>query len=122
MYFRYFKDPVSLWTGVSASELTRRDFLKFTSLAGAGLTLGALLPERAAAAGASAAATPALAMPFLRVDPDNTVTVTLETRRGGAGCVDGIARHRRRRAGCLVESDARGELAGAGAHVWQLCF
>jgi hypothetical protein len=51
MYFRYFKDPVSLWTGVSASELTRRNFLKFTSLAGAGLTLGALLPGRDAGPG-----------------------------------------------------------------------
>ena len=90
MYFRYFKDPVSLWTGVSASELTRRNFLKFTSLAGAGLTLGALLPERAAATGGSAAATPALAMPFLRVDPDNTVTVTSKHVEAGQGVWTGL--------------------------------
>ena len=90
MYFRYFKDPVSQWTGLSASELTRRNFLKFTSLAGAGLTLGALLPERAAAAGGSAAATPALAMPFLRVDPDNTVTVTSKHVEAGQGVWTGL--------------------------------
>ncbi|HWW81587.1 MAG TPA: twin-arginine translocation signal domain-containing protein, partial [Steroidobacteraceae bacterium] len=88
MYFRYLQDPVASWLGTSASELTRRDFLKFTSLAGAGLTLGALLPERAAAAGA--AATPALAMPFVRVDPDNTVTVTSKHVEAGQGVWTGL--------------------------------
>ncbi len=93
MYFRYLKDPVSLWPGMSPSELTRRDFLKFTSLAGAGLTLGALLPEPAAAAGAAgtgAAGIVTLAMPFVRVDPDNTVTVTSKHVEAGQGVWTGL--------------------------------
>jgi isoquinoline 1-oxidoreductase subunit beta len=89
MYFRYLKDPVSLWPGASAAELTRRDFLKFTSLAGAGLTLGAFLPGDAQAAAATGAA-PALAMPFLRVDPDNTVTVTSKHVEAGQGVWTGL--------------------------------
>jgi len=88
MYFRYHKDPMSLWPGTSPSELTRRDFLKFTSLAGAGLTLGGLLPGRAAAAGT--VATPTLAMPFLRVDPDNTVTVISKHVEAGQGVWTGL--------------------------------
>jgi isoquinoline 1-oxidoreductase beta subunit len=88
MYFRYHKDPMSLWPGMSPSELTRRDFLKFTALAGAGLTLGGLLPGRAAAAGT--AATPTLAMPFLRVDPDNTVTVISKHVEAGQGVWTGL--------------------------------
>ena len=92
MYFRYHKDPMSLWPGMSPSELTRRDFLKFTSLAGAGLTLGALLPEPAAAtgAGAGAATTSTLAMPFVRIDPDNTVTVTSKHVEAGQGVWTGL--------------------------------
>jgi len=94
MYFRFrdgrnLKDPVSLWTGVSSSELTRRDFIKFTSLAGAGLTLGALVPEAVnAAAGGSAAA--GLAMPFVRIDPDNTVTVISKHVEAGQGVWTGL--------------------------------
>ena len=93
MYFRHLKDPVSLWTGVSSSELTRRDFIKFTSLAGAGLTLGALMPEvvNAAAGGSAAAgAAPGLAMPFVRIDPDNTVTVTSKHVEAGQGVWTGL--------------------------------
>ena len=89
---------------------TRRDFLKFTSLAGAGLTLGALLPERAAAAGGSAAATPALAMPFLRVDPDNTVTVTSKHVEAGQGVWTGLP------AIVAEELDAYGTLLVRGEH------
>src|ERR1700750_48554 len=93
MYFRYMKDPVAAWLGTPASELTRRDFLKFTSLAGAGLTLGALVPEDAAAAGAArggATVAPTLAMPFVRVDPDNTVTVTSKHVEAGQGVWTGL--------------------------------
>jgi isoquinoline 1-oxidoreductase beta subunit len=103
MYFRYLKDPMSLWPGASSAELTRRNFLKFTSLAGAGLTLGALLPEQTTAAGAAGAGSgvPAgdslagrsvatLAMPFVRVDPDNTVTVTSKHVEAGQGVWTGL--------------------------------
>lgn len=88
MYFRHLKDPSSLWPGASASDLTRRDFLKLTSLAGAGLTLGALLPENASAAGASG--TSQLAMPFVRIDPDNTVTVISKHVEAGQGVWTGL--------------------------------
>lgn len=90
MYFRHLKDPVSLWTGVSSSELTRRDFIKFTSLAGVGLTLGALMPEGAGAAAGGAGAAPGLAMPFVRIDPDNTVTVISKHVEAGQGVWTGL--------------------------------
>jgi len=85
MYFRYLKDPMSLWTGVAGPELTRRDFLKLTSIAGAGFTLGVLLP---APAGAGAA--PTLAMPFVRINTDNTVTVISKHVEAGQGVWTGL--------------------------------
>ncbi|MDB6046115.1 MAG: Tat (twin-arginine translocation) pathway signal sequence domain protein [Gammaproteobacteria bacterium] len=85
MYFRHLKDPSSLWPGLSASELTRRQFLKLTTIAGAGLTLGTMLPE-----GASAAAGAPLATPFVRIDPDNTVTVVSKHVEAGQGVWTGL--------------------------------
>src|SRR3984893_887245 len=85
MYFRHLKDPSSLWPGLSASELTRRQFLKLTTIAGAGLTLGTLLPE-----GASATAGAPLASPFVRIDPDNTVTVLSKHVEAGQGVWTGL--------------------------------
>ena len=92
MYFRYLKDPMSHFPGAASAEVTRRNFLKFTSLAGAGLTLGALLPAQTSAAGTAAAGSgaAALAMPFLRVDPDNTVTVTSKHVEAGQGVWTGL--------------------------------
>ncbi len=86
MHFRYLKDPSSLWPGASASELTRRDFLKFTAIAGAGLTLGAVLPGRASGAATAAS----LATPFVRIDPDNTVTVISKHVEAGQGVWTGL--------------------------------
>jgi isoquinoline 1-oxidoreductase subunit beta len=84
MDLRYFQ-------GFSANraELTRRDFLKLTSIAGAGLTLGAVLPATAAT-GAKAADAAALAMPFVRIDPDNTVTVICKHVEAGQGVWTGL--------------------------------
>jgi len=90
MYFRHLKDPSSLWPGASASELSRRDFLKLTSIAGAGLTLGAMLPAAASAAAPGAAAAPAFAMPFVHIDPDNTVTVLSKHVEAGQGVWTGL--------------------------------
>jgi hypothetical protein len=90
MYFRHLKDPGSLLSGVSAADLTRRDFLKFTTLAGAGLTLGALLPSQGAAAAGSGTATPPFAMPFVHIDPDNTVTVLAKHVEAGQGVWTGL--------------------------------
>ena len=103
MYFRHLKDPLSLFPGAPSAEVSRRDFLKFTSLAGAGLTLGVLLPEQSAAAAAAgtSSSVPAgdflasrsvtgLAMPFVRVDPDNTVTVISKHVEAGQGVWTGL--------------------------------
>jgi isoquinoline 1-oxidoreductase subunit beta len=89
MYFRYMTDPLSQWPGASASELTRRDFLKFTTLAGAGLTLGAMLPARAATGAGATAAAP-FSMPFVRIDPDNSVTVISKHVEAGQGVWTGL--------------------------------
>jgi len=91
MYFRYLKDPMSVFAGTTSSEVSRRDFLKLTSLAGAGLTLGALLPELTTAAAATAASSGApLAMPFVKIAPDNTVTVISKHVEAGQGVWTGL--------------------------------
>src|SRR6185312_16326709 len=91
MYFRHLKDPSSLWPGASASELSRRDSLKLTSIAGAGLTLGAVLPGATEAAGTgTTAGAPPFSMPFVRIDPDNTVTVLSKHVEAGQGVWTGL--------------------------------
>lgn len=90
MYFRHLKDPSSLWPGASASELSRRDFLKLTSIAGAGLTLGGMFPDPTSAAAAGSGAGPAFAMPFVHIDPDNTVTVLSKHVEAGQGVWTGL--------------------------------
>ncbi|MGH8208816.1 MAG: molybdopterin cofactor-binding domain-containing protein, partial [Steroidobacteraceae bacterium] len=91
MYVRHIEDAAAQGTGASPSELTRRQFLKLTSLAGSGLTLGILLPGCGARSGggAGAAAVP-LAMPFVRVAPDNTVTVLCKHLEAGQGVWTGL--------------------------------
>ncbi len=88
MYFRHIDDLSSVLP--AASGLTRRTFVKLTTLAGAGLTLGTLLPLRGEAASTAAAATP-LAMPFVRIDPDNTVTVIVKHVEAGQGVWTGLS-------------------------------
>ncbi|HVW68756.1 MAG TPA: twin-arginine translocation signal domain-containing protein, partial [Steroidobacteraceae bacterium] len=87
MYFRHLKDPSALFPG-GVSDLTRRDFLKLTSIAGAGLTLGLVLPGRSSAAGGAASS---FAMPFVRIDPDNTVTVICKHLEAGQGPWTGLS-------------------------------
>src|SRR2546430_5309079 len=94
MYFRHIEDEsaASPATSPSPPELTRRQFLQLTSLAGSGLTLGILLPGCGSQPGAGSVAGP-LKMPFLRVAPDNTVTVIskhLEAGPGGGGRLPAI--------------------------------
>jgi isoquinoline 1-oxidoreductase beta subunit len=93
MYFRHVEDAAEP-AAVAASELTRRQFLRFTTLAGSGLTLGILLPgcgtgPGGAGSAASAASGP-LAMPFLRIAPDNTVTVISKHLEAGQGVWTGL--------------------------------
>jgi isoquinoline 1-oxidoreductase beta subunit len=91
MYFRPMDEAAALAAGVSVPELTRRQFLKLSTLAGSGLTLGILLPGCAPAPGpaAKSAAGP-LAMPFVRIAPDNTVTVICKHLEAGQGVWTGL--------------------------------
>jgi isoquinoline 1-oxidoreductase beta subunit len=75
--------------------LTRREFLRFTTIAGSGLTLGAIIP--AAAANRSGLTvlgvegTPQdFTTPFVRIDPDNTVTVICKHVEAGQGVWTGL--------------------------------
>src|SRR5579871_3564540 len=73
------------------AELSRRQFLKLTTLAGSGLTLGVLLPGCAPAGkGPQTAAAGPLSMPFVRIDPDNTVTVICKHVEAGQGVWTGL--------------------------------
>lgn len=77
--------------GGGAGELTRRQFLKLTTLAGSGLTLGVLLPGRGNAAGAAGtSADAALVMPFVHIAPDNSVTVLCKHLEAGQGVWTGL--------------------------------
>ena len=93
MYFRNIAEAASAAAAASRPELTRRQFLQLTSLAGSGLTLGLLLPgcgsPPGTGGGARAAAGP-LAMPFVRIAPDNTVTVICKHLEAGQGVWTGL--------------------------------
>ena len=72
-------------------SLTRRDFLRLTTIAGGGLTVGAWLPARVCSAGEKASArVSSLVTPFVRVDPDNTVTVIIKHVEMGQGVWTGL--------------------------------
>jgi isoquinoline 1-oxidoreductase beta subunit len=74
--------------------VTRREFLRLTTLAGSGLTLGIVLPGCARTGGGGSAdggATAApLAMPYVRIAPDNTVTVISKHLEAGQGVWTGL--------------------------------
>jgi isoquinoline 1-oxidoreductase subunit beta len=89
MYLRHLDRAAAFAARASAPELTRRDFLRLTTLAGSGLTLGVLLPGCGSAPGPSAPALP-LSMPFVRIDPDNTVTVICKHLEAGQGVWTGL--------------------------------
>jgi isoquinoline 1-oxidoreductase beta subunit len=94
MYFRQLAEASVVLPKPTAPELTRREFLKFTTLAGSGLTLGVLLSGcNSGAPGSGAAPLPSgpLAMPFVRIDPDNTVTVICKHVEVGQGVWTGLA-------------------------------
>src|ERR1700751_5127979 len=75
-----------------ATALTRRQFLELTTLAGSGLTLGVLLPGCGSAGTGAGTAAPAapLEMPFVRIAPDNTVTVISKHLEAGQGVWTGL--------------------------------
>jgi isoquinoline 1-oxidoreductase beta subunit len=90
MYLRHFDEAAALSAGGRRSELTRREFLKLTTLAGSGLTLGVLLPGCGTSGPGSSAAAEPLVMPFVRIAPDNTVTVICKHVEAGQGVWTGL--------------------------------
>src|SRR5438105_7702916 len=88
MYFRHIENAAALAVGRSPAELSRRQFLKLTTLAGSGLTLGMVLPGCGTGPGGAAAAP--LVMPFVRIAPDNTVTVISKHLEAGQGVWTGL--------------------------------
>ncbi len=91
MYFRHIDAATALAGAAGSSpDLSRREFLKLTTLAGSGLTLGILLPGCGAGPGSPAGLGPPLSMPFVRIDPDNTVTVICKHLEAGQGVWTGL--------------------------------
>jgi isoquinoline 1-oxidoreductase beta subunit len=97
MYLRNIDDVAAAWSGPPQppAAVNRRDFLKLTTLAGSGLTLGLVIPAYAAKAGrpglaVSGGEAKLLATPFVRIDPDNTVTVICKHVEAGQGVWTGL--------------------------------
>ena len=90
MYFRQVEDQAAPGSAAPASDLTRREFLKLTTLAGGGLTLAVVLPGCSPKTATGPAATGPLAMPFVRIAPDNTVTVICKHLEAGQGVWTGL--------------------------------
>lgn len=95
MYFRGIENSAAFRRSAPA-EVTRRQFVKLTALAGSGLTLGLVLPgcSKPAATGAAAASTGGtaeiFAMPFVHIAPDSTVTVLSKHLEAGQGVWTGL--------------------------------
>ena len=77
----------------TAASATRRDFLKAASLAGAGLTLGLRLPAAFAAPGDAGDAGAGTFAPnaFVRIAPDNSVSVLIKHLEMGQGTYTGLS-------------------------------
>ena len=96
MYLRHvgIEDGAASGTAVQPAELTRRQFLKLTTLAGSGLTLGVVLPGCGhgplGGGGVAGSASRPLAIPFVRIAPDNTVTVICKHLEAGQGVWTGL--------------------------------
>jgi isoquinoline 1-oxidoreductase beta subunit len=72
-------------------EATRRTFLKISGGAGAGLILGLAAPVPLGTSQATAAEPPFAPNPFVRIAPDNTVTVIIKHLDKGQGAATGLA-------------------------------
>jgi len=92
MFFRRIENLASYLPQPAPTGLSRRTFLKFTTIAGTGLTLGAMLPACSPGSGSgSAANVKPLVTPFVRIDPDNTVTLICKHVEAGQGVWTGLA-------------------------------
>ncbi|MBS0365701.1 MAG: xanthine dehydrogenase family protein molybdopterin-binding subunit [Proteobacteria bacterium] len=93
MYFRHVEEAAAAAGSGTGRDLTRRQFLQLSTLAGTGLTLGIILPggEAAAQSAAAAGAVPgSFAMPFVHIAPDDTVTVISKHLEAGQGVWTGL--------------------------------
>lgn len=72
-------------------EATRRTFLKISGGAGAGLILGLAAPFPPGTAESAASELPFAPNPFVRIAPDNTVTVIIKHLDKGQGAATGLA-------------------------------
>jgi len=91
----YFHQSEAVQPSDSSSDgLTRRQFLKLTTLAGSGLTLGFVLPGCGGRVGGSSTGGPAAAgplnLPFVHIAPDSTVTVLSKHLEAGQGVWTGL--------------------------------
>jgi isoquinoline 1-oxidoreductase beta subunit len=91
MYFRRLENT-SVLPSVPPAGFSRRQFLQLTTIAGTGLTLGIVLPGCSSGASSSGvvAGTEPLVTPFVRVSPDNTVTVMIKHVEAGQGVWTGL--------------------------------
>ena len=95
MYLRNIEDSLSAWPPLARLGVTRRDFLRFTTIAGSGLTLGTLIPTYAAKNSGLTVlgieGTPGdFSTPFVRIEPDSTVTVICKHVEAGQGVWTGL--------------------------------
>jgi isoquinoline 1-oxidoreductase subunit beta len=94
MYLRNIEDSLAAWPPLARLGITRRDFLRFTTIAGSGLTLGMLVPAVAKNTGLAVlgveGAPGDYSTPFVRIDPDNTVTVICKHVEAGQGVWTGL--------------------------------
>ena len=95
MYLRNIEDSLVTAAPLARLGFTRREFLRFTTIAGSGLTLGTIIPASAASNSGLTVlgieGTPGdLSTPFVRIDPDNTVTVICKHVEAGQGVWTGL--------------------------------
>ena len=88
MDFRDIEPLTTFRRALSAPELPRRQFVKLTALAGTGLTLGVVLPGCSSKPGGTASG--GLVMPFVHIDPDDTVTMICKQLEAGQGVWTGL--------------------------------
>jgi isoquinoline 1-oxidoreductase beta subunit len=72
------------------SAVSRRDFIRFTTIAGSGLVLAAVIPGGDSMASGAVGRSPLL-MPFLRIATDGTVTVRIPHFESGQGITTGLS-------------------------------
>ncbi len=93
MYFRNRDGASPMWPAMPTNALSRREFLQLTTIAGSGLTLALVLPGCGSAsgpAGNSAAVDGPFVSTFVRIDPDNSVTVLCKHVEAGQGVWTGL--------------------------------